>query len=225
LTITTAAALVLLFAILLPALGHNWGAGSWGGASVRCLEEDPDSECTPDDWFHFVYQYSSVPAEFRQAVSATVSNDYNPISGFQAVVESSIDSFTDAIVVKRDTRGLGTWIYTTCEYHADYGGGTGYYEWCKPQVLAIDPQKPRTQDCIDDADCMAWVACHEVGHTTGLQHAGPFSSDPHSARDTCMDYDHYSLDPDAHDIEHLVDCFPQPYGAPATLTPACRDYQ
>lgn len=194
----------------------NWGAGVTD-QDYRCLkvgDANPAeylSECTADDQYFYVYVDGDVPTWFRDAVATSVATDYDPLPGFTATLQSSLNSNTDTRVRKKDIREDWSPIYTTCSGTADFGGGSGYYRWCKRQIIFLEPSR-LNQNWKD------WYACHELGHTVGLQHPGL-----HSSRITCMDYDH-DVNLDAHDQQHLVDCYPRPIPAPSTLTPSCRDY-
>lgn len=108
-------------------------------------------------------------------------------------------------------------IYTTCAGNAETGGA-GFYKWCKRQLIKFDPTDPSTAPNRSEyvLNRKAFFACHELGHTTGLQHPQPIRNNP---RPTCMDYDG-DTNPDIHDMEHLMDCYPIP--AQSTLTDACR---
>src|SRR5687768_7903161 len=65
------------------------------------------------------------------------------------------------------------------------------------------PDKPNRSDKVINSK--AFFACHELGHTTGLQHALPLENNPLV---TCMSYDGYA-NLHAHDKEHLRDCYPR----------------
>lgn len=204
----------------------NWGAGTTD-PSYRCLKagdpEEWNSECVTEDSNWYVYIDSDIPSTLATAFENSVNNDYNQWFFF-AKVQSNLNSNTDTRVKTADIPGSFPYaIYTTCASNAEFGGGSGYYKWCKKQVIKFDPTDPpnnlgRAQDVLNEK---AFFACHELGHTTGLQHPSPLHNNP---RVTCMDYDGSTV-LDDHDYQHLLDCFPIPNPAPYYLTTLCRDYQ
>lgn len=209
----------LLLSSLLPAVGHNWGAGSWHGPAYACLDNNPQGECTADNNFHLFAIDSTVGPGWTDAFEESVQEDYN-FSDFETQIWAGSSIYdTDAYVKTADVRAAGYWIYETCGGSSVHGGGTGYYEYCDPHKILYDP----TRDNECDPACKAYLACHELGHTTGLAHPGTY---PNSSADrvTCMDYDGHTILGD-HDREHLQDCYPRPSPPPYNLTTACDDHQ
>jgi hypothetical protein len=207
--------------LAMTAYATNWGAGATD-PSYSCLkvgDRNPDeywSECTAEDEDLYVYVDGDVPAWFRDAVATSIVEDYNPLPGFAATLQSALNDNTDTRVRKKDIPPA-PWpaIYTTCSGTADFGGGSGEYRWCRRQIMFLEPGRL-------NQNRKHMYACHELGHSAGLAHPQPLQNNP---RDTCMDYDWDTDDLDAHDEQHLVDCYPRPNPAPYTLTPKCRDYQ
>lgn len=146
-----------------------------------------------------------------------------PITDFFAYTTSSLTDSADAYVINLlvpDAWPYG--IYTTCEDHTDQGGGSGEYRWCDEHMLVIDEGHPWvvSENIANSPAKQRYLACHELGHTTGLQHPANL----HGSRVTCMDYDgHDTLH--EHDEDHLNDCYPRPTPAPATRTPVCREFE
>lgn len=205
------------------ALAGNWGAGGWAGPSVQCDEGTVESECTPDDDFHRVYIDSDVHSSFESAFTASLAQDYDTNTGIVALIDTTLDEDTDVRIRDVDIDDdLDFIMYTTCAVGATHGGGTGYYEWCRRQLIRIDKTQPGFNSCVNSATCRNFYACHELGHTLGLQHPGTYPN-VNGSRETCMDFDDDDK-PDVHDRDHLADCFPRPGPAPATLTPLCENY-
>lgn len=209
------------------ASAHNWGAGTTK-ESYRCLavgDTSPAewrSECTTDDeyWYVYVSSTTGVPSAFRTAIYDSIGQDYFPVNQFFAYGQTTVNSNTDVYVIGAQIPHSDPYgIYTTCENHQNQGGGTGYYRWCEHQEILVDPNHPWTQQ-IQSWE-WPWLACHELGHTTGLQHPANL----YGPRVTCMDYDEDTDSLDAHDKQHLTDCYPRPSPPPYDLTTACREYQ
>jgi hypothetical protein len=218
------AAMAVSWSLPLLASAENWGAGSWGGSAIRCLEvDDPGgykSECNTENDFYRVYIDSDVPSAFRTQLVATVEDDYDPIIEFVAIVQDSLTTSTDARVRVASIPSGTSWAYTTCQNNATYGGGSGYYRWCRKQLFRFDPTRGGMQNCLASTNCLRWLACHEIGHTTGLQHPGNYPN-VNSSRVTCMDYED-DVDPDLHDVDHLKDCYPIPSPPQPALTSSCK---
>ncbi|MDQ3673928.1 MAG: hypothetical protein M3365_06100, partial [Gemmatimonadota bacterium] len=128
-----------------------------------------------------------------------------PVSDFSAINQTSLNDSTDTRVRKATIEGGFQYsIYTTCANNATIGGGDGYYQWCKRQLVLFDPGHAHAWKVLRYEDPATpgmkgrnFFACHELGHTTGLQHPGTL----YGGRNTCMDYDgHWYLD--AHERQH-----------------------
>jgi hypothetical protein len=204
------------------------GRAVGGGSSIRCLDVNDagghKSECTADGTTHRVYIDEDVPSNFAYYLTLSVQQDYDSNPNIYALIQSSLTDTTD-VRVQSVSIATGTpWIYTTCSGSASYGGGSGYYRWCRRQLLRFDPTRANGEDCLADPSCMGWIACHELGHTLGLQHPGTYPNENSSSRVTCMEYAGQPGNPDAHDREHLEDCIPHPTPPPTNLTSACKNY-
>jgi predicted Zn-dependent protease len=77
---------------------------------------------------------------------------------------------------------------------------------CTTQLAVYQNNTTKANNCWSDSGCAAHYACHEIGHTTGLQHPDSLDNP-----DTCMGY--ANSDPDylrQHDMDHLTNCYPHP---------------
>jgi hypothetical protein len=223
--------LVLVFALTVAAPGlvaaastTNWGAGVTN-EKWRCLnsgeKNEEQSECTSDDDHWYVYIDSNIPTALRPALEASITYDYGTghVPQFTATLQATLDSNTDARVRIANIRNSFDYsIYTTCAAGTTEGGGSGYYRYCKRQIIKYDPDHHHAPSVRAKPD---FFACHELGHTTGLQHALPKHNNP---RPTCMSYDG-NVNLDVIDEQQLTDCYPRPSPAPSDLTTACREYQ
>ena len=68
-------------------------------------------------------------------------------------------------------------IYTVCANTNStvFSGGNGLYEYCKRQLIKYDPTRSDAGEVIPDP---SFYSCHELGHTTGLQHPSPLHNNP-----------------------------------------------
>lgn len=215
------AALVTIVTVLLwqqgSAFGHNWGAGDQG---PRCVEANPDTDCTPADGRNYVYIDSDIPYDLEVALTNSLVYDYDiidgPTEGVEGIRYYALDAATDVRVRYSVLQAGDPWAYTTCQSGATYGDGQGFYRYCRKMLVRFDPNANRMQNCLQNLGCLAFIACHELGHTYGISHAA-------AARHTCTNYEDW-YDLDDHDKQHLVYCFEKPVPAPFDLTPVCRDY-
>ena len=238
LTTALAAMATLLVVGVAPvaAANANWGAGAWAGSSSRCTNagqpilEAEKSECAPDGPTHRVYIDPAIRDDFENALNSSLFSDYEfGITGMNTVRDALLQTSTDvqvyAISIPFETGAA--WIHTTCAANATYGG-SGYYRWCKRQLLRFDGSRQAAKHCFASDTCTAWAACHELGHTLGLQHPGMYQEENDPNRRTCLEYKQngYATDPDNIDKEQLRDCLVN-YPDPPTSgrSPSCTGYQ
>jgi len=221
------AAAIISFSAFAAVLAKSWGAGVWNTSGVGCLNNNFNSECTADNEAHTVYIFSNVDDTFTSWIEDSLEEDFLlPNAQFSASRVSTLTSTTDAYVIDAEIPGsIPTWIYTTCGSNSTHGGGNGEYEWCEPHAFRHDSGRSDSSSCMSNQNCMRRLACHELGHTTGLQHPGASPDATSPDRETCMEYQDGSSNPhslDAHDEEHLIDCYPRPSPYPAVRTLTCR---
>lgn len=205
-------AAVAVLALAPPAAASNWGADP--NSDHWCTRNDPDSGCTADDANHFVYFEADVPSAVRQAFTQSLAQDYT-IPGELTSQVTSNRAQADVIVKWKNVPGRVPWAYTTCAKNATYGG-SGWNRWCKPQLVVLDSQDQAfADDCFASDNCRDWVACHELGHTLGLLHNRRTTSCLSKVKIPGVTH------LDAHDIEHLVDCYPK---SGSTRTKSCAKF-
>jgi len=221
-------ATLLALACIGNAVAGNWGAGKWN-EDGRCTT-DQWSECTADDNQHYVFVDADVPSQLETQISLSITYDYNTVADFTAIQNSVLLSYTD-VRVKTVTSlppGFDYWLFTTCASDATYGGGTGFYRWCRKQVIKVDVNGPAATRTLNNTADLKWLACHELGHTTGLQHPGPYDPahpfDVNSNRQTCLTYNHSYAVLDAIDKEELIECYPRPNPVTFPLSAPCDSY-
>lgn len=224
------AGILLAASLPLVAFAHNWGAGdsSNPGYSILCTDwSDPHfqaSECTPDNAFQTVWISGVVPSGLTTALKNSVANDYDAIYSISAVVVPNIDSFNDVRIWHWNEDPTLAIAFTTCNDFATQGfPNVRYHMWCKPQDILYQ-NNSGANSCWNSGPCRRHYACHELGHTFGLQHPTDLS-----LTTTCMSY--ASSHPEVlrpHDVTHLEECLPHPtpplptYPA-ETRTLACKN--
>jgi hypothetical protein len=196
------------FSLVVPVgAGHNWGAADSSTDDILCTDQNHPqahkSECSANGLYHQVYIFDEVPSNLETALVNSLEEDYEPVPGLTAVrVSDPLASGVDVKIYYRTVNSNWPRAWTTCDHFADYGlVNVRYHMWCQPHRIYYQAY-PEANDCWNNAACRRWLACHELGHTLGLQHA--------SRTTTCM----YTVgNPDvldSHDIEHLTDCYPKP---------------
>lgn len=108
--------------------------------------------------------------------------------------------------------------YTTCWEGAETGE-SGLNMWCRPQLLYLNTYYEHSE-WETSGVIRKWLACHELGHLVGLQHA---IDDFHANWDeSCMRDGDVTGPPDlkGFDEEHLTGCYPH---HPMGQVPICRD--
>jgi hypothetical protein len=207
------AAAILAVALTSHTLAHNWGAGDHDPADedLLCtLRSEPQywlGECSANGDYHRVYILSGIHANLANAISNSIDDDYNSISGFTAIEVTQVTSSTDAIVFYGNYNENLPIAYTYCPTDASIGlDGRRYHMWCQPHYVIYQNNTNKAINCWNDGPCRRHYACHELGHTTGLQHTVSLSNP-----DSCMSY--ASSHPGGlrvHDKGHLTNCYPHP---------------
>jgi hypothetical protein len=214
--------LVLIVGASVPAQATNWGADPSSGH--YCTSDDPYSECSADNSWHYLFIESNVDADLAASIRASMSADYSmyiddPIQPYWELLTSEVSNKDNADVVVKwaDFPDSTPWGYTTCAPNAT-NGASGWNKWCKRQQIWFDASDP--YPCFSSGSCRAWVSCHEMGHNLGLQHPGTGSS----GRSTCMKQNQIPGPGylDNHDREHLIDCYRHP--SSYDLTAACEQF-
>jgi hypothetical protein len=231
--ITVSLGIVLAAALPVTTSAENWGAAqSTPGYSNLCTDWDdgediyPGSECTANNSVHSVYLPTTMHPNLRNALVNSLQDDYDPLPDVWAYEDTSPDSLTDVLVYYFTEDASIDIAFTTCsEFASTSLYGIRYHMSCTPQHIVFQTY-PKATTCWGDKYCRRHYACHELGHTLGLQHTSDINNP-----DSCMSYS--PTDPGVlrnHDEEHLIDCYPHPtpplpaYDA-ETRTTLCKDNQ
>lgn len=214
----------------LSARGENWGAGlsptPTPSIKIMCTgwpaEQYWLSECGANTDVHYVYIAPPMHPQLKTALQNSIQQDYDDLPQVYAQEVTSPNSSTDVWVFYANEDPLLPKAYTYCAEFPQIGlNNVRYHMWCQPQYIAYQNNNGGN-NCWNDGPCRRHYACHELGHTLGLQHTGSSAS--------CMSYaaSHpENLRPK--DEEHLIDCYPHPtLPLPTypneTRTDSCRYY-
>jgi len=159
----------------LGASATNWGAGdsTYPGYSILCTAwDDPHfsaSECTPNNDVQSVWIATTIPSGLRTALINSMDNDYDPLPGVAANLNTYIDSLTDVRVFYWTEDTSLPIAFTTCaEFATIARPNVRYHMSCTPQDILYQAYTTAT-NCWNSSSCRNHYACHELGHTFGLQ--------------------------------------------------------
>ena len=150
-----------------------------------------DSQCVANNGDHAVYFGTPEINKTTADMQWVLDNVYNPIRDISAW-NTADASIADVRYYDYEFGLNGIYGWTTCASGAAYGGSYPS-RWCKPQNLNLNISYSAVYDTQTERRS---IACHELGHTLGLQHAPDWS--------TCM-YDGYYVSTwiNAHEVDHI----------------------
>ena len=195
------------------------GAGD-SDPSVLCTKYDSNnsavpywlSECAMDNKTnHSVWIDPQIHPQLGNAIRNSIAEDYNALPGVTAYETTTLSGSNRVRIFYATFEPTLPRAFTFC----DEGSTTGlwnvrYHMWCRPQVIVYQAT-PNAVNCWNNGPCRRWLACHELGHTFGLQHS--------VSSETCMYTAGYPENLRAHDKGHLANCYPHPT-APLPTSPA-----
>ncbi len=178
-------------------------ATNFGSNLTHPCDTTRASECIANNGYHVVC-FDNLGATQVINTRWSMTNNYNPVASVQTA-ELSCGSPTASfdVKVRDEDQGTAYWGWTQCAPGATYGG-TDPNRWCKPQYFYWELH---TQAQWNTTFERQYLACHELGHTLGLQHTSNASS--------CLSPPTTSNALTSHDINHLNSA----YGTMAPLEP------
>jgi hypothetical protein len=184
-------ALVLLDQSTIPTDASPFG-------SVVC-DTSLSSQCVADNGSHLWYPVG-LDASTDGAMSWVDLNVFDPIADVQ-MVKTTAFSAADLQVYDAGYGYNGFRAWVVCQAGATYGGSGPAGRWCRPQQISFNNALPGYPSEFDTDTKRRFVACHEVGHSLGLQHSTETSS---CMRDVPLGYTGTrATGLTTHDIGHL----------------------
>ena len=177
-------------------------ATNFGGprdAGVHC-DTTPSSQCVANNASHTVY-FEYATSALRDATLWAMTN-YNNVAPPIDMAEVFPPATDRDVTVRGDYVGYtGWWAATMCATNASYGGAESPLpgtRWCRPQILQFN----RTYEAskYPTTTNKRAVACHELGHTVGLQHTTSTTSCMRSGNQTVTTTN-------SHDRAHIADYY------------------
>jgi hypothetical protein len=135
------------------------------------------AECVADNGYHKVYVHASgaYNTESRWAITMW-DTEAHPLQMYE-IAPPAIERDVEILLQNLSTMALA---WTKCDSPATYGGSNANHtRWCRPQLFVWNTRWEA--DYYPTSDNKRYVACHELGHTIGLQHPRASETDP-----TCM---------------------------------------
>ncbi|CAN5773613.1 hypothetical protein BH24CHL6_BH24CHL6_08590 [soil metagenome] len=163
-----------------PVAANNWGSGVSNTKPQGGHECDDSqlSECIADSGIiHYVYFFNVENAQRLDTINR-IDVVYQPVPGLAVQVQSAQTSATDVVVIDDNYSTSQFPGWTRCAYNATYGGSDPY-RWCKHQYIFYNLDRT---SFFSTQQRRRMIACHEFGHTLGLQHTGNGGT----AQDSCM---------------------------------------
>ena len=140
-----------------PVSAHNYG-------SSNCGPNLELSNCVARDRLHYLW-YDTLTPQMAVASDDTARYVFRERTQLEMSRTATYGTHVD-VNVYDGNYGSGYWGVTFCPQYSSQGG-TNPYRWCRPFVVRFNNgYYPSKFDSVFERDV---IACHELGHTTGLR--------------------------------------------------------
>lgn len=154
--------------------------GRFGSSINHPCDNTIYSECVGDDQYVTVAIYT--PSNYTAQIRAAMAYYSSSAVPFIVMTEQSPSppNYRPNVYVWTVSSTINALAWTICWDAATYGGSdSSHTRWCSPADLYYNTRYEASYFPTDAAK--RYIACHELGHTFGLQH--PKSGE---SLDTCM---------------------------------------
>ena len=139
------------------ARASNFGSTTCGGNPLNCISLANGAQ-------HSLWRSSGLTAQLSNAIETVRVNQYNPTD---MNLFYSTNFASDVRIYSEFWGANKIWGWVVCPAGSPQGGAHPNH-WCSEQLLRFN----RTYESNWNSNPFVaqWLACHELGHTVGLQH-------------------------------------------------------
>lgn len=162
-----AAIRALVLASILTLVVVSLAYAKFGSSYSHICDTTLYSECVANNAYHSVYV--NVAGSYATQVRWSTQNytSVAPPIVMSEVYPPALDKAVEVLLTNAGANGALAW--TQCASGATYGGSDALHtRWCRPQRFYYNTYYEAGYFPTDNAK--RYIACHELGHTIGLQH-------------------------------------------------------